>query len=148
MAAGCLAATQKDLGQSVGESLLGALGAHDGERTGDKILKTGDLRKVLAPHLLVSEHVVYQLGVIGTGVGGVEIEHEGVVLSGVLDAVGAAQVQAIALAGNKLLRIEGNERSEARRQALGQAASLGNVILERGQVAGTPLSRGVEANGE
>ena len=53
--------------------------------------------------------------IIGTGVGGVEIEYEGVVLSGVLGAVGATQVQAVALAGHELLRIEGNERSKARR---------------------------------
>ena len=71
--------------------------------------------------------------------GGVEIEHEGIVLSGVLGAVGAAQVQAIALASNELLSIEGNERSEARRQALGQVAGLGNIVLERGQVASTPF---------
>lgn len=57
---------------SVGEGLLGTLGAHDGERTDDKLLKTGDLRKVLAPHLLVGEHVAHQLGIVGTGVGGVE----------------------------------------------------------------------------
>lgn len=85
----------------VGEGLLDALGAHDGERVDDKLLKAGDLRKVLAPHLLIGEHVVHQLGIVCTGVGGVEVEHEGVVLSGVLGAVGTAQVQAIALAGHK-----------------------------------------------
>ena len=122
---------------SVGEGLLGALDTHDGERVDDKLLETGDLRKVLAPHLLIGEHVVHQLGIVCTGVGGVEIEQEGIVLSGVLGAVGAAQVQAIALASNELLRIEGNERSEARRQALGQVAGLGNIVLERGQVAST-----------
>ena len=133
---------------SVGEGLLGALGTHDGERADDKLLKTCDLRKVLAPHLLVGEHIVHQLGIVGAGMGGVEVEHEGVVLSGVLGAVGATQVQAVALAGHELLRVEGDERSEARRQALGQVAGLGNVVLERGQVASAPLSRGVEADGE
>ena len=100
---------------SVGEGLLGALGTHDGERADNKLLKTCDLRKVLAPHLLVGEHIVHQLGVVGAGVGSVEVEHESVVLSGVLGAVGATQVQAVALAGHELLRIEGNERSKARR---------------------------------
>lgn len=133
---------------SVGEGLLGALDTHDGERVDDKLLETGDLRKVLAPHLLIGEHVVHQLGIVCTGVGGVEIEHEGIVLSGVLGAVGTAQVQAIALAGHKLLRVEGDERSEARGQALGKAAGLGNIVLERGQIASAPLGRGVEANGE
>ena len=57
-------------------------------------------------------------------------------------------MQAVALAGHELLRVEGDERSEARRQALGQVAGLGNVVLERGQVASAPLSRGVEADGE
>ena len=137
--ASCPAGAQKDLGLGVGKCLLGALGAHNGKRVDDKLLKAGDLRKVLAPHLLVAEHVVHQLGIVCTGVGGVEIEHEGIVLSGVLGAVGAAQVQAIALASNELLRIEGNERSEARRQALGQVAGLGNIVLERGQVASTPF---------
>ncbi len=61
---------------SVGEGLLGALDTHDGERVDDKLLETGDLRKVLAPHLLIGEHVVHQLGIVCTGVGGVEIEHE------------------------------------------------------------------------
>ncbi|MCG4849640.1 hypothetical protein L0P44_13360, partial [Streptococcus gordonii] len=65
-----------------------------------------------------------------------------------LGAVGATQVQAVALAGHELLRVEGDERSEARRQALGQVAGLGNVVLERGQVTSAPLSRGVEADGE
>ena len=64
----------------VGEGLLGALDAHDGKRVDDKLLKAGNLRKVLAPHLLVAEHVVHQLGIVCTGVGGVEIEHEGIVL--------------------------------------------------------------------
>ena len=49
---------------SVGEGLLGALGTHDSERADDKLLKTCDLRKVLAPHLLVGEHVVHQLGIV------------------------------------------------------------------------------------
>ena len=82
---------------------------------------------------------MHQLGIVCTGVGGVEVEHEGVVLSGVLGAVGATQVQAVALAGHELLRVEGDERSEARRQALGQVAGLGNIVLERGQVASTPF---------
>ena len=137
--ASCPAGAQKDLGLGVGEGLLGALDAHDGKRVDDKLLKTGDLRKVLAPHLLVGEHVVHQLDIVCAGVGGVEVEHEGIVLSGVLGAVGTAQVQAIALARNELLSIEGNERSEARRQALGQVAGLGNIVLERGQVASTPF---------
>ena len=142
------AGAQKDLGLGVGECLLDALGTHDGERVDDKLLKTGDLSQVLAPHLLVGEHVVHQLGIVGAGVGGVEIEHEGVVLSGVLGAVGATQVQAVALAGNELLRVERDERGQARGQALGQVAGLGNIVLERGQVAGAPLGSGVEADGE
>lgn len=142
------AGVQKDLGLSVRERLLDALGAHDGESVDDKLLQAGDLRKILAPHLLVGEHIVHQLGVVGAGVGSVEVEHKGVVLSGVLGAVGATQVQAVALAGHELLRVEGDERGQARRQALGQVAGLGSVVLERRQVAGTPLSRGVEADGE
>ena len=57
-------------------------------------------------------------------------------------------MQAIALAGNELLRIERDERGQARGQALGQVTGLGNVVLERGQVAGAPLGSGVEADGE
>ena len=52
--------------------------------------------------------------------GGVEVEHEGVVLSGVLGAVGATQVQAVALAGHELLRVEGDERSELVARHLGR----------------------------
>ena len=91
---------------------------------------------------------MHQLGIVCAGVGSVEIEHEAIVLRGVLGTVGATQVQAVILASNELLRVEGDERSQARSQALGQVAGLGNVVLERGQVAGAPLSRGVEADGE
>ena len=122
----------------------GTLGANGRQRAGHKVEKTGDLREVLTPHLLVGEHGGNQVGVDIIRMGGVEIEDKGVIPCNVSRAVGTMQVQAIVLATLQAGGVKRDQGRQAGSQARGQLVLLLNVVQQRGQVAGANFTQTAE----